>query len=319
MMNTNSNKNQPNIVVVGSINCDQTAYLKNFPKINETVFANNSQLSLGGKGLNQATAAARLGGKVTMISCVGNDVFGDLAKTYLEENQINQEYIKVSDDIGTGTATIYVTDSGENMIAVTAGANACLSPEYIREHADVIRAADILIVQLELPLNTVKEALTIAADANVFTVLNPAPASDKIIDLLELSAVITPNETEVEILTGIYPDNESTAKLAVVELKKMGAKIVIITMGDKGYYLSTGKTDTFVPSLPVIAVDPTGAGDVFNGAFSTAIANGLKIENCAQFASAAAALSVTKKTAQDAAPTRQQTEDFLKLNKIEIV
>ena len=319
MTTIKADNNQKKIVVVGSINCDQTAYLERFPKINQTVFAKSSTLSLGGKGLNQAVAAATLGGNVSMISCMGDDVFGGIVATQLRRNQINQENIRLTEKVGTGSATIYVTEKGENMIAVTPGANAELSPRDIEEKYSVISDADILIVQLEVPIETVKMAMRVAAEAKIITILNPAPMLENITDLLKLSTIITPNETEVEALVGIYPENEETAGLAVLKLKEQGAGVIIITMGDKGYYISSEKLEKLVPSLPVNVIDPTGAGDVFNGALATALTNELDLEQSAQFASAAAALSVTKRTAQDSAPTWDQTIEFLRSNNIELI
>ena len=319
MTNIKGNSNQKTIVVVGSINCDQTAYLERFPKINQTIFAKSSTLSLGGKGLNQAIAAAKLGGNVSMISCIGNDVFGEMATAHLHRNKINHEHIRVTDKVGTGSATIYVTNEGENMIAVTPGANAELSPKNIEENCNLIAGADVLIVQLEVPIETVKAAMHVAVEANITTILNPAPTSENITDLIKLSTVITPNETEVEDLVGIYPENEERAALAALKLKELGARVIIITMGEEGYYISSEKLEKLVPSFPVNVIDPTGAGDVFNGALAAALTKKLDVEQSAQFASAAAALSVTQRTAQDSAPTWDQTKEFLHSNNIELI
>tara|TARA_B110000459_G_C16498439_1_gene442233 strand:+ start:70 stop:1035 length:966 start_codon:yes stop_codon:yes gene_type:complete len=319
MTTIKASNNQKKIVVVGSINCDQTAYLERFPKINQTVFAKKSSLSVGGKGLNQAVSAASLGGNVSMVSCIGNDVFGEMATVHLQRNQINQEHIRITENVSTGSATIYVTEEGENMIAVTSGANNELSPIDIEEKYSVIADADVLIVQLEVPIETVKMALQVATEAKITTILNPAPMSKNITDLIKLSTVITPNETEVEALVGIYPKNEEMAALAALKLNEYGAREIIITMGDKGYYISSEKIKKLFPSFPVDVIDPTGAGDVFNGALAVALANEFSLEKSAQFASAAAALSVTKRTAQGSAPSWAQTIEFLRLNKIEFI
>ena len=261
---------QKNIVVVGSINCDQTSFLTQFPKVNQTIFAKSSSLSVGGKGLNQAIAAAKAGANVSMFACVGNDVFGQMAKSYLTENNIDISYLKEISETATGTANIFVNENSENMIAVSKGANACLLPEDIEKNASIIEQADLLIVQLEVPKETVLKALLIAKASDVTTIFNPAPAISSIEELIKLSTIITPNETEVEEIVGIYPDDEATCLEAVIKLRKLGATDVIITLGSKGFYISNGNDEKLVPAISVDAIDPTGAGDVFNGVLGVA-------------------------------------------------
>ncbi|MEZ5756867.1 MAG: ribokinase [Emcibacteraceae bacterium] len=314
MTNFKTSDTQKKIVVVGSINCDQIAYLEQFPKPNQTINAKHAALSVGGKGLNQAVSAAHAGADVSMIGSIGDDLFGKMALKQLKASGIDISAIKTTPEQGTGTATIFVTENSENMIAVAAGANASLSPEDIIVHKAIIENSDALIVQLETPLETVREALKIAVNAGVMTILNPAPAVKVIGDLLKLSTVLTPNETEVEELVGIYPKDDKTCADAVKNLRKLGASNIIITLGDKGVYCACSGEEILVPAPQVKAIDPTGAGDVFNGVLAVALSTGFGYSESARIASAAATLSVTRKGAANAAPGWTEVESFLKEN-----
>ncbi|MCP5382809.1 MAG: ribokinase [Kordiimonadaceae bacterium] len=302
------------IAVVGSINCDQIAYLEQFPKPNQTIKAKNSALSVGGKGLNQAVSAAQAGALVSMIGSIGNDLFGEMALKHIKASGIDISSIKITPELGTGTATIFVTKNSENMIAVATGANACLSPEDVKAHKAIIENADALIVQLETPLETVREALEIAANAGVTTILNPAPAVKGIEELLKLSTILTPNETEVEALVSIYPKDQKTYADAVAKLRKMGAGNVIITLGGKGVYCACNGEEILIPAYPVKAIDPTGAGDVFNGVLAVALSTGFSYIESSRIAVAAATLSVTRAGAAESAPSWKEIESFLKEN-----
>jgi len=315
LQNKTPDKHLKRIAVVGSINSDITAYLSKFPEKNQTILANNSTLTIGGKGLNQAVAAAQAGGKVSMIASVGSDIFGELALKYLEDNLVDTSSIKIVEGVATGTANIMVTEDGDNMIAVASGANACLTSNDILKNKEVIQASDILIVQLEVPKEAVAAALILAKEAGVTSILNPAPALKTAGDLLALSEIITPNETEVEEIVGLYPRDAETARKAVVKLRNKGAKNIIITMGDAGYFYAIGEEDGYVSSFEVEALDPTGAGDVFNGVLAVALAGGKDLFRSAQYASAAGALSVTKAAAEGAAPSWMEIERFLQENK----
>ena len=306
--------NGKKITVVGSINSDMTSYISNFPASNQTILAQRSALTIGGKGLNQAVAAAQAGGSVHMIACVGRDVLGDMALRYLEKNQVNTACIKKVEGIATGTANIMVTEKGDNMIAVAAGANSCLLADDILRHKEVIQSSDILIVQLEVPYEAVAAALKIAAEAGVTSILNPAPALEMAGDLLALADIITPNETEVEELVGIYPRDAEAAGQAVEKLRQRGAKNIIITMGEAGYFYAIDEKESFVSSFEVDMVDPTGAGDVFNGVLAVALAREEGPLRSAQYASAAGALSVMKAAAEGAAPSWAEIEGFLEEN-----
>ena len=315
LQNKNPEKHLKRITVVGSINSDITAYLSKFPEKNQTILANNSTLTIGGKGLNQAVAAAQAGGKVNMIASVGSDVFGELALKYLEDNLVDTSGIRIVEGVATGTANIMVTEEGDNMIVVAAGANACLTTDDILKNKEVIQTSDILIVQLEVPSEAVVTALILAEEAGVTSILNPAPALKTAGDILALAEIITPNETEVEEIVGLYPRDAETAQKAVGKLRNKGAKNIIITMGDAGYFYAIGEEEGYVSSFEVEALDPTGAGDVFNGVLAVALADGKDFFISAQYASAAGALSVMKATAEGSAPSWMEIERFLQENK----
>lgn len=291
-----------------------TAYLENFPGENQTVMAKHSALTIGGKGLNQAVAAARAGGQVTLIGCIGDDVFGGMAQEYLKKNKVDTSCLKKVKGVATGTANILVTDDGDNMIAVAPGANASLSPEDIMGHKELIQSSDILIVQLEVSSETVRTALELAAEGGVATILNPAPALKSAAGLVALADIITPNETETRDIVGVYPCDSETAGIAAGKLREAGAKNIIITMGEGGYFYAADGRESHVPSFKVDVLDPTGAGDVFNGVLAVALCRGNDPARAAQYAAAAGALSVMKAAAEGAAPTWQEIEEFLQQN-----
>jgi len=304
-------KSNGKIVVVGSINCDITTYINHFPKTHETIMAERTAVSVGGKGLNQAVAASRAGAEVSMVACIGRDQFGDQALTYLKENNVSTGHISYVDDIGTGTATIFVSQSGENMIAVSPAANSSLTPELVEKSRDIIAEADILIVQLEIPLDTVKTALTIARENGVKTILNPAPANVNAVNLLPLVDIVTPNETETEALVGINPDSTEKTEQALKAFQLAEASGIIITKGESGCSISIDQQRTDVGTFQVEMVDATGAGDVFNGVFAVCIAQNMAYEEAARTASAAAAISVTRPMAEGAAPFDNEIKQFL--------
>jgi len=299
------------IVVVGSINCDITTYMENFPKPHETIMAERTAVSVGGKGLNQAVAAARAGGDVTLIAHIGNDQFGAQAMAYLTDNAVAVDHITTKDGCVTGTATIFVTKAGENMIAVSPGANFLLTADIVMRAYDIIADADVLIVQLEIPLEAIEMALKIAKKEGVKTILNPAPANSAAINLLPLVDIITPNETETEALTGVYPDSLAATEKAMQVFHDLGADGVIITKGEEGCAMWIDGQRADLETFQVDMIDPTGAGDVFNGVFAVGFAQKYDYLQAARTASAAAAISVTRPMAEGAAPFAHEIEDFL--------
>jgi ribokinase len=302
---------KPLMTVVGSSNVDLILQLPRFPKPGETVLGGQFFKVQGGKGANQAVAAARAGANVCFISRVGND---DLGKTTIQsysKDDINVENVSVDTHAPTGVAVIYVDAHGENTIGLAAGANATLTPEHIRHALSVIASSKILLVQLEIPLDSVYESILLAQKSNVPVILNPAPAQPIDSDILKKVSIITPNETEAEILTGIPLTTDDAIKQAAQQLHSMGIKIVIITLGARGVYVATEENRSFVPGFKVTAVDTTAAGDVFNGTLAVAIAEGKMLTDAIRFANAAAALSVTKLGAQTSAPQRNEIDEFI--------
>lgn len=313
-MQDTSHTHKVNIVVVGSINCDITTYINDFPKVHETIMAERTAVSVGGKGLNQAVAASRAGANVSMVACVGKDQFGEQALNYLRNNDVSVEHVHYIDEVVTGTASIFVTKSGENMIAVSPGANSKLTPGHVDEAYDLIASADVVIVQLEVPLSTTERALRIAKKEGVKTIFNPAPANPKAINLLPLAHIVTPNETEAEALSGIYPDSSKATEAAVQKFHDLGTDGVIITKGENGCAISISGHRIDVGTFKIDMIDPTGAGDVFNGVFAVGLGRKYCHDKAARYASAAAAISVTRAMAEGAAPFAHEIEEFLAKN-----
>jgi ribokinase len=302
------------VVVVGSVNCDLTTYLTDFPLKNQTVMAKKSILSIGGKGVNQAIAAAKDGANVSFIGCIGDDLFASKALNYLHSHQINTDNIRAIKNESTGTAAILVTEQRENIIAVAPGANWLLTVEDVYNSEALIRESDVVIVQLEIPAEVVKVVLELSRKHHVLSVLNPAPAADYAKSLYTLADIITPNETETAELTGLeVKDDKSVIEAANIMLSE-GVKQVVITLGERGSYVASNEAQQLIPPFFVEALDPTGAGDVFNGVLAVARARKQPVIDSVVRASAAAALSVVKPLAQDAAPDHQQINQFLQHN-----
>ncbi len=292
------------IVVIGSSNTDMVITSAKMPLPGETVMGNEFDIIAGGKGANQAVAAARAGGDVTFIAKVGNDDFGKKAVDGYKKDNINTNTILVDDSKPSGVAVIIVDETtGQNSIVVAPGSNANLGADEIRKFQPIISAADVLLVQLEIPLETVEMALKIAREKGVKTILNPAPAQKLNDKLLRLVDIITPNETETQLLTDIdLSDSSSMESAATLLLQKIN-ETVLITMGNDGvYYVTKNKEGKTVPTTKVDAVDTTAAGDVFNGYLASGLADGMAIENAIELANRAAAISVTRKGAQPSIP-----------------
>ncbi|QLB15414.1 ribokinase [Mannheimia granulomatis] len=304
-----------NLTVLGSINADHVISVPYFAKPGETLTGHSYHIAYGGKGANQAVAAARLsakvGVKVSFIGCIGNDDIGRAMKTAFEQDGINTQSIKTIPNAMTGIAMIQVAESGENSIVISAGANGHLDETVVAEFQSEITQADCLLMQLETPLPAIIQAAKIAKENNTQVVLNPAPARALPDELLSLLDMITPNETEAEILTGIKVVDELTASQAAAIFHQNGIEKVLITLGSKGVFISEKGGGSIVPGFRVQAVDTTAAGDTFNGALVTAILEEKSLAEAIRFAHAAAAISVTRKGAQPSIPTRQEVLDFL--------
>ena len=287
------------IVVIGSSNTDMTIKGDRLPKPGETVLGGEFRMGPGGKGANQAVAAQRLGADVSFICKVGRDIFGDNAIAGYQKEGIDCSHILRSDK-ASGTALILVDGNAENCIAVAPGANADLTPEDVDSVADVIRSADYLILQLEIPVESVLRAAKIAHEAGVYVILNPAPACHLPDELFGYISLITPNQTESALLSGI----EDNLDAAVERLMQLGVKDVVVTLGSKGSLVISEGAKTLVPSLKVKAVDTTAAGDTFCGALCVALSEGCSLVDAAGFATKASALTVQKMGAQDSIPFR---------------
>ena len=299
------------IIIIGSSNTDMIVNLSHLPEPGETVLGGKFSTAPGGKGANQAVAAARAGGNITFITRVGDDNFGQEAVKGFVKDNINVDYIIKDHEIPSGVAMICVDKNGRNSIAVASGANMKLSPDDIIKVKDVIASADYLVMQLEIPLETVEKTASIAKENGVSVILNPAPAQVLNNELLQNVDILTPNEIEAESIAGIKVDSIENAEKASEILYQKGVKTVIITLGSRGVYIYSDDYKGIVEGFKVEAVDTTAAGDTFNGALSVALAEGRTIEEAAKFANAAAALSVMKPGAQPSTPQRADIEKFL--------
>jgi ribokinase len=302
---------KPRIVVVGSSNTDMIIGIDHLPQPGETILGGKFSTAPGGKGANQAVAVARAGGEVTFVARVGQDMFGDKAINAFLEDGIHAEYVTRDPVAPSGVAMIFVAKDGQNTIAVASGANALLAPDDVRKAAHAFHGADSVLMQLETPLESVQAAAETAARIKVPVILNPAPARKLPVELLRRVSILTPNETEAELLTGISVMNEPSAAQAAELLLAQGVQTVIITLGARGAFLANASVRQLVPGFRVKPVDTTAAGDVFNGALAVALAEGKPLAEAARFSNAAAAISVTRLGAQPSAPRRMEIEKFL--------
>ena len=294
------------IVVIGSSNTDMVIKCEHLPAPGETILGGNFFMNAGGKGANQAVAAARLNGDVCFVAKVGNDVFGTQAIELFNKEHIKTEYIFIDDTNPSGVALITVDGKGENCIAVAQGANGNLSVNDIKNTEQVLQDADIILVQLEIPIETIEYIAALAKQHNKKLILNPAPACILKDDLLSKISIITPNEKEASMLSGIEITNIETAKQAAQVLSGKGIATVIITLGDEGALLYENNEFNLIPTNKVNAVDTTAAGDVFNGAIAVAISEQKNIKDAVRFANIAASISVTRLGAQASAPHREE-------------
>jgi ribokinase len=300
------------ILVVGSSNTDMIVNVPRLPHPGETVLGGEFATAAGGKGANQAVAAARAGGDVTLIACVGGDMFGQRALEGFARDGIHVEHVARSGRSPSGVALIFVSAEGQNSIAVAPGANALLSPADVRRAAGAFDGASALLMQLETPLRTVAEAARLARSQGLAVILNPAPAQDLPGELLRRVSILTPNESEASALSGITVRDEASAAKAAAKLRQRGAGAVIVTLGARGAYVADAQTQQLVGGFKVKPVDTTAAGDVFNGALAVALGEGRSLLEATRFANAAAAISVTRRGAQPSAPTRREIERLLK-------
>jgi ribokinase len=301
------------IVVVGSSNTDLIIKVPEIPRPGETLLGGEFKTFPGGKGANQAVAAARAGGEVVFIAAVGDDAYGQEAIRGYKLDNINTEYIKICKGVPSGVAMITIADNGENAITVAPGANTRLKPEDLEEAEEPFQEAEYLLIQLETPLETVQKAVELCGELHTKVILNPAPAAMLSEEILRMVTIITPNETEAESLTGIVVLDEQSAAESAEVLHRKGIKTVIITMGSRGAFLSDQDSGIrkLIPGFSVQAVDTTAAGDVFNGQLAVSLAEDKNLERAVLEAHGAAAISVQKLGAQSSIPRREETCYFI--------
>lgn len=301
------------VVVVGSLNLDLVVRPSLAPGAGETVFAPRLERFPGGKGANQAVAAALLGAPVAMIGRVGEDSFGDDVLSSLRDHGVSLAGISRSGAAGTGTAVITVDGTGQNRIVVVAGANAEVTPAYVEEHADLIRSAAVLLLQLEVPVESCLRAAAIAAEAGVPVILDPAPAPASPLPerLCAATWLVSPNETEASAMTSVTVRGRSGAPEAARTLLSQGFSRVLIKLGGEGAYLAGPEGERWLESIPVQVVDTTAAGDAFAGGLAAALALGHAFPEALRWASAAGALAVTRPGAQSAMGTLAEVQALL--------
>ena len=300
------------VLVVGSANVDFTVAASRLPGVGETVSGGTLLVNHGGKGANQAVAARRLGAEVRFIGCVGNDGSGRDIGAALRAEGIGVEGMMVTPDAATGTALIVVDAEGRNQISVAPGANGRLSAEHVRSRADDFAWAQVVMCQLETPLDTLEVALAEARRRGLVTMLNPAPVRDGITDdVWRLVDYLTPNEGEAGRLSGVSVRDARSAGAAAHALRQRGVGTVIVTLGAQGALARTAESTIEVPAFAVTAVDTTAAGDAFNGALGAALAGGDPLRDALRFASAAAAVACTRRGAQASLATRAEVDALL--------
>ena len=293
------------ILVVGSSNIDLVASVDRLPSRGETVLGYRFAQSFGGKGANQAVAAARAGAEVAFLSKLGADANGRLIEQHLAAQGLSRPILLRDAEFPTGVAMILVDLSGENQIAVVPGSNGRLTPADLRQHRELIAGARVLLLQMEIPRETVFEALRLGRECGLTTILNPAPAAPLPSDLLRLVDILTPNESEAQVLTG-STDPAEAARI----LTDRGVDTVVVTCGPDGAFLTTGNDVTLIPGFLVVTIDSTGAGDAFNGALACAVAEGVPLKSAIERANAAGALATTGRGAQESMPTKDDIEQL---------
>lgn len=301
------------VLVIGSLNMDIVISMRQMPLVGETILGNDLSYIPGGKGANQAYAIGNLGGHVTMLGCVGADDFGNTLLESLSKAGVDITHMRRVSHTTTGTACIYVDEKGHNSIVVVTGANQYCDVEYLKTKRHLFEQADYILLQMEIPYETVEYAVDLAAEVGAKVILNPAPAPDRLpASLLKKLDYVTPNETELSKLGGQRDTSLDSLHAAAQEMLHAGVKNLIVTLGPQGCRHYTPEGYSEVPAFAVEnPADTTAAGDCFNGAFVLGLSEGMSVQDALVFANGASSLSVTKKGAQQSIPTRQQTDIFL--------
>ncbi len=297
------------VIVIGSSNTDMVVRSEHLPRPGETVLGGGFMMAGGGKGANQAVAVARMGHPVIFAAALGKDIFGDEAVARYKEYGIDTSYI-VRKDTPSGVALIMVDGGAQNSISVALGANNELSLEDVMPALDIIEEGDIVLLQLEIPMETVESAIKVAAEKGARVILNPAPAAKVSAEALSKLYLITPNQTEADLLTGVSADEVGGAKKAAEALCALGVQKVVVTLGADGALLYEDRKAEIIPAHKVNAVDTTAAGDVYNGAMCAALAEGMPLVEALRFATKASAISVSREGAQPSIPSREEVDNF---------
>ncbi len=302
------------VISLGSINMDLVVRTPRFANPGETIVGLDFYTAPGGKGANQAVAVGRLGVEALMFGRIGDDFFGRNLMKNLQENNVGIKGVKIANTLPTGTALITVDKNAENIIIIIPGANSVVGDSDINNLLPFFKKGNILMLQLEIPLDTVVAAAKKAKENGVKVLLDPAPARELPDELLRLCDFITPNETEAQMLTGVKIENTMDAKKAAEVLLAKGVQAVIVKMSSKGSYYYDGSIEILFPAYKVDAVDTVAAGDAFNGGFAAAFVEGKSMEEIMQWANACGALSTTKPGAQPSMPSREELISFMKEN-----
>jgi ribokinase len=303
--------NRRKIIVVGSANMDLVTRVPRCPKPGETLIGSDFRTVPGGKGANQAVAAARLGANTTFIGCVGADTFGEALRANLANEGVNVEHVKVHPSVATGTATILVGEDGQNTIVVAPAANYELTPDDIEPLSPLFEKADALLIQLEIPLGTVVAALGMAKRWGILSILDAGPAQQVPADIIRRASIVSPNETELEAMTGIRVESLAHAEAAADRLMESGAKEIVLKLGASGCYYAGEIENLHVPAFDIQPTDTTAAGDAFTAALALAWRR-MPLQDALRFANAAGALAATVAGAQPSMPTRKAVDSFLK-------
>ena len=299
------------ICVIGSIGYDLTTYMYKFPKAGETIVGKKFIQNPGGKGDNQVIASARVGGDVTFIGAVGDDNYGELLKKNLEENK-DKTHMKIVPNMSSQIATILIDESGENRIVIVPGANNFVDKKQIDDNFDIIKECDIILMQLEIPMETVEYVVDKFYELNKIIILNPAPGAELSDNIIKKCTYLTPNENEIGLITKMPYDTIDNIKSAAKCLFDKGAQNVLVTLGEKGAYLKNKNDDIIIPTLKVKALDTTGAGDCFNGVFAACLAMGKNAIEAIKYANVASSISVTRSGAVPSLPYKNEVDEKFK-------